>query len=214
MISMLPHRTKPRLRGVFHALAALSAIPATILLVRNALPGASTVIACCYGVALILVFGTSGLYHTPMWSLTARRRMRRLDHSMIYLLIAGSYMPFAWRLNTVPRTFVLVVTIGGAIIGFVKAHAWERAPRWLTTSFYLLLGWCMVPFFPQLYESIGGDLFSLLLLGGCCYTAGALIYWRRFPNPWPRTFGYHEVNHVVGLVGATAHYLAIWRLLT
>lgn len=133
---------------------------------------------------------------------------------MIYWLIAGSYAPFAFRLDPTPRAIILSVTLGGAVLGFLKIHLWEWAPRWITTVFYLIVGWCMVPFFPQLYERIGAELFALLVAGGVCYTLGALIYWKRYPNPWPRTFGYHETNHVVGLVGATAHYAAIWQLLT
>jgi hemolysin III len=213
-VSESPAKPKPLLRGVLHAVAALAAIPATILLILHARPGLPTAMACAYGVALILVLGVSGLYHTPMWSLTARRRMRRLDHSMIYLLILGSYAPFASALDPVPRAVVFSITSGGALIGFVKAHAWERAPRLLTTGFYVALGWCILPFISQLYARIGAQPMWLLLVGGLLYSAGALIYWSRFPNPWPRVFGYHEVNHLVGVSGAVVHYVAIWKLLT
>jgi hemolysin III len=202
------------LRGVLHASAALAAIPATLLLVARARPGLPTTMACTYGVALILVFGVSGLYHMPMWSLAARRRMRRLDHSMIYLLILGSYAPFASTLDPVPRGVVFSITIGGAVIGFVKAHAWERAPRLLTTGFYVAIGWCILPFIKQLYERIGPVAMSLLLIGGVSYSVAAVIYSTRSPNPWPRVFGYHELNHLVGLTGAVVHYVAIWSLLT
>lgn len=205
---------KPRLRGVLHVLAAVVSVPATALLVRSALPGVATQMALAYGVALFLVFGTSGLYHTPVWSLRARRRMRRLDHSMIYVMIAGSYVPFAYHLDALPRGVVMAVTLGGGLLGFIKAHAWERAPRLLTTGYYVLIGWCIVPFLPALHEEVGTRPVALLLLGGVCYTLGALIYWRRRPNPWPRTFGHHELNHLVGLGGAAAHYVAIWGLLT
>ncbi|MEY2936360.1 MAG: hypothetical protein RL033_7109 [Pseudomonadota bacterium] len=205
---------KPKLRGVLHAVAAAIAVPAGTVLAIHARAGVPTTLAIGYAIALVLVFGTSGLYHTPLWPLTMRRRLRRLDHSMIYLLIAGSYAPFAYHLNPAPRAFVLSLTLGGAVIGFVKAHAWEKAPRLLTTGFYVLLGWCIAPFLPQLAGRIGGGWVGLLLLGGAFYTGGAVIYWLRRPNPWPKTFGYHEVNHLVGLPGAIAHYIAIWHLLT
>ncbi len=205
---------KPRLRGILHAAAAVIAVPAAIHLVRRASPGMHTKVAVLYGMSLFLVFATSGIYHTPMWSLTARRRLRRLDHSMIYVMIAGSYLPFAFRLDEVPRAIVLALTLGGGLIGFVKAHAWEHAPRMLTTGFYVLIGWCILPFLPQLYFRVGVRPVGLLLLGGLFYTLAALIYWRKRPNPWPRTFGHHEVNHLVGLGGAVAHYVAIWDLLT
>jgi hemolysin III len=205
---------KPKLRGVLHAVAALITVPASVRLVMSAAPGEHTAMAIAYGISLFLVFGTSGLYHTPMWSLAARRRLRRLDHSMIYLLIAGSHVPFACQLDPMARNLVLSLTIGGGIVGFVKAHAWERAPRLLTTGYYVLIGWCIVPFLPQLYRNAGMGAVLLLLGGGLCYTIAAAIYWRRWPNPWPRTFGHHEVNHLVGLGGATLHYIAIWNLLT
>jgi hemolysin III len=202
------------LRGMLHALAALAALPATAMLVSRARSGTATVMALTYGLSLILVFGVSGLYHTPMWSLAARRRMRRLDHSTIYLLIAGSYAPFAATLDPVPRGVVFTITIGGAVIGLFKAHAWEHAPRLLTTGFYVVIGWCVAPFLPQLYQRIGAQPLILLLLGGIMYSAGAVVYGTRFPNPWPRVFGYHEVNHLLGVSGAVMHYIAIWMLLT
>jgi hemolysin III len=104
--------------------------------------------------------------------------------------------------------------MGGGAIGFIKAHAWESAPRFLTTGVYVLIGWCIAPFIPQLYARIGGAPICLLLVGGVLYTGGALVYWSRFPNPWPHTFGYHELNHLLGIAGATFHYVAIWSLLT
>jgi hemolysin III len=207
-------KPKPKLRGALHALLALLAVPATLLLSVHARPGTPTKLALAYGLALILVFGTSGLYHLPLWPMATRRRLRRLDHSMIYVLIAGSYAPFADRLEPVPRAIVLSIAVGGALIGFVKAHAWERAPRLLTTGFYVLIGWCILPLLPQLYHRIGAQGVGLLLIGGLFYTGAAIVYWLRRPNPWPRTFGYHEVNHAIGVFGAIAHYIAIWHLLT
>lgn len=205
---------KPKLRGVLHVGAAFLAIPATALLVLYARAGITTLLASIYGLALILVLGTSGLFHTPNWSLAARRRMQRLDHSMIYVLIAGSYAPFAYHLESVPRSVVLSISIGGGLMGWIKVHTWPRAPRAVTSAIYVLIGWCMTPYFPELYARVGPSAMGLLLLGGLFYTGGALIYWIRLPNPWPRTFGYHEVNHLLGLVGACCHYVAIWSLLT
>jgi hemolysin III len=199
---------------VLHVAAAFLAIPATTLLVLRARGGSATTLALIYGAALILALGTSGLFHTPNWSLAARRRLQRLDHSMIYVLIAGSYAPFAYTLETLPCGVVLSISIGGGLLGWLKVHFWPRAPRLVTSAIYVLIGWCMAPFFPELYASIGLAGMALLLVGGVFYTGGALIYWIRLPNPWPRTFGYHEVNHLLGLVGATCHFIAIWSLLT
>jgi hemolysin III len=213
-ISGFPSKPKPKLRGVLHAIVALAALPASAVLDLRARPGAPTTLALAYGVSLLLVFGTSGLYHLPMWPLATRRRMRRLDHSMIYVLIAGSYAPFVQHLDPLPRAVVLSISIGGGLLGFLKAHAWESAPRLLTTAFYVVIGWCIAPFLPQIYGRIGPTGIGLLLGGGLLYTAGALVYWTRRPNPWPRVFGYHEVNHLLGVIGAVAHYVAIWKLLT
>ena len=199
---------------MLHSGAALLAIPATTVLVSSARVGTPRVLALIYGVALVLVFLTSGLFHTPSWSQAAWRRLQRLDHSMIYVLIASSYAPFAYHLDEAPRKLVLSVSIGGGLLGWLKVHAWPRAPRLVTSGIYLLIGWCIAPYFPELYASIGLGSTCLLLIGGIFYTCGALIYWLRLPNPWPRTFGYHEVNHLLGIVGATCHYLAIWSLLT
>ena len=199
---------------MLHSGAALAAIPATTLLVSYARVGTPTTLALIYGVALVLVFLTSGLFHTPSWSLSAWRRLQRLDHSMIYVLIASSYAPFAYHLDETPRKLVLSIAIGGGLLGWLKVHAWPRAPRLVTSGIYLLIGWCMAPYFPELYARIGVGSTCLLLIGGLFYTGGALIYWLRLPNPWPRTFGYHEVNHSLGIVGATCHYLAIWSILT
>ncbi|HTV17693.1 MAG TPA: hemolysin III family protein [Polyangiaceae bacterium] len=212
-VSSVPE-AKPQLRGVLHVGAALAAIPATAVLAVYARVGTATTLACIYGISLVLVLGTSGLFHTPNWSIAARRRMQRLDHSMIYVLIASSYAPFAFRLESLPRNVVLAISIGGGLLGWVKVHAWPRAPRHVTSAIYVLIGWCMAPYFPELYASIGLHSTCLLLIGGVFYTCGALIYWLRVPNPWPRTFGYHEVNHLFGLVGAVCHYIAIWSLLT
>lgn len=199
---------------MLHSGAAVAAIPATTLLASCARVGTPTTLAVIYGVALVLVFLTSGLFHTPSWSLAAWRRLQRLDHSMIYVLIASSYAPFAYHLDEAPRKLVLSIAIGGGLLGWLKVHAWPRAPRLVTSGIYLLIGWCMAPYFPDLYARIGVGSTCLLLLGGLFYTGGALIYWLRLPDPWPRTFGYHEVNHALGIVGATCHYLAIWSLLT
>ena len=199
---------------MLHSLAALAAIPATSLLVFHARVGTATTLALIYGVALVLVFVTSGLFHTPSWSQAAWRRMQRLDHSMIYVLIASSSAPFAFHLEAEPRQVILSISIGGGLLGWLKAHIWPRAPRLVTSGIYLLIGWCMAPYFPELYAKNGLASTCLLLIGGLFYSAGALIYWLRLPDPWPRIFGYHEVNHLLGLVGATCHFLAIWSLLT
>ena len=161
----------PRLRCVLNVWAAMLAGPATVLLVLYARSGTPTLLALSYGIALILVLGTSGLFHTPNWSRVAWHRLQRLDHSMIYVLIAGSYAPFAYRLDAVPRSVVLSIAIGGGLLGWLKVHLWPRAPRLVTSIVYVLIGWCMAPFFPELYANIGLWATCLLVVGGVFYTA-------------------------------------------
>ena len=202
--------------GIVHALALLAGLIAFPLLLFHGLQnaGAGTFVALTvYAAGFFLMWGFSLAYNmTPPSAL--KWLLRRFDHSMIYVLIASSYAPFAYHLDEAPRKLVLSIAIGGGLLGWLKAHAWPRAPRLVTSGIYLLIGWCMAPYFPELYASIGLKTLGLLLVGGLFYTGGALIYWLRLPDPWPRTFGYHEVNHALGIVGATCHFLAIWSLLT
>jgi hemolysin III len=201
---------KPRLRGVIHQWSFFVALVAGVVLVVLAPPGRATAAAAVYAAALAGLLGTSALYHRVTWRPTARAWMRRLDHSMIFVLIAGTYTPFAVLVLTGPtRTVVLVGVWAGALAGIVFCMVWIRAPNWLSAASYVALGWFAVVAFPQIFQHAGAGAGVLLLAGGAAYTAGAVVYARQRPDPSPAIFGYHEVFHVLVVVAALTHFVAV-----
>lgn len=165
-----------------------------------------------YGATVLGLFGVSALYHRRNWlSKRARTLMKRLDHSMIFLFIAGTYTPFA-LLAMQPATgnIVLAVVWGGALAGVALKMAWPHAPRWLGVPIYIALGWVAVFVLPDLLHHAGVAALVLLLVGGAFYTAGAVFYGTKWPNPWPKVFGYHEFFHAATVLAAVCHYIAIW----
>jgi hemolysin III len=203
-------RGKPRLRGVFHQYAFFVSLASGTLLVVLATTTRASVAAAIYAASVSALFGVSALYHRITWTTTARRRMRRLDHAMIFLLIAGTYTPVGLLvLHGTLATVVLAVVWGGAVAGIVLELAWTSAPRWLGGTVYLALGWVAVVATPQLFARLGVPGGLLIVAGGLAYTAGAAIYALRRPDPAPAVFGYHEVFHLLVIAGVTAHFLAI-----
>jgi hemolysin III len=205
---------KPRLRGWLHAYAAVLSVFTGAVLVavaaslRGSSAGSTTAV---YATTVTLLFGTSALYHRLNWNPRGRAVMKRLDHAMIFVFIAGSYTPIA--VLTLPRTdaiAVLVVVWTGALFGVVLQTAWPRAPRWVTVPCYLALGWVAVFVFPDLLHNAGVAAFVLIAVGGLIYTLGAIVYGLKRPDPWPGTFGFHEIFHLCTLVAASCHYIAIW----
>ncbi|MGN6606263.1 MAG: PAQR family membrane homeostasis protein TrhA [Jatrophihabitans sp.] len=205
---------KPRLRGWLHAYAALvSLITGTALVaVSAAVKGGSSALSTgIYAATVTLLFGTSALYHRLNWSEPRRRLMKRLDHSMIFVFIAGTYTPIAAL--TLPRDAaiaVLVAVWAGALIGVGLQITWPGAPRWLSAPCYVALGWVAAFVMPDLLQHAGVAAFTLIALGGVIYTIGAVVYALKKPNPWPGTFGFHEVFHACTLLAALCHYVAIW----
>jgi hemolysin III len=205
---------KPRLRGWLHAYAAAASIITGAALVavaaagRGGPAGATTSV---YAATVTLLFGTSALYHRLNWGPRGRAIMKRLDHSMIFVFIAGTYTPIAAL--TLARTAaltVLAVVWTGALFGVVLQTAWPHAPAWLAVPCYIALGWMAIFVFPDLLRNGGVAAFVLLAAGGVIYTLGALVYAMKRPDPWPGTFGFHEVFHACTLLAALCHYLAIW----
>jgi hemolysin III len=203
-------RVKPRLRGVFHQYAFFVSLVGGILLVLLAPTTRASVAAAIYAASVSALFGVSALYHRVTWTTPARRRMRQLDHSMIFLLIAGTYTPVGLLvLQGTLATVVLAVVWGGAIVGIVLELAWTGAPRWLGGTVYLALGWVAVVAMPQLFARLGVAGGLLILAGGLVYSAGVAVYALRRPDPAPAVFGYHEVFHLLVIAGVAAHFLAI-----
>jgi hemolysin III len=206
-VSSIP---KPLLRGVIHQWGFFAAVIGTGLLLALA-PGGRAVVACAiYGLTLCGLLGTSALYHRVTWDERRRRVMRRLDHSMIFLLIAGTYTPFSLLVFSEPlATTILVVAWGGALAGVAMTVLWIDAPKPLLAGVCVALGWVALAGLPQMLDRLGGAAVALVAAGGALYSAGAACYAFKRPNPWPRVFGYHEVFHVLVLAAALCHYLAI-----
>ena len=202
---------KPRLRGVSHEWAFFVSLVLGTGLILAADTTKSTLAVAIYAVSLSALFGTSALYHRVNWKRPgARRWMRRLDHSMIFLLIAGTYTPFALLvLNGTLSTAILIAVWAGALAGTIVEMIWIEAPKWVTAIIYLTLGWVAVVAFPELWSDLGVAGTLLVAAGGLLYTVGAVVYATQRPNPYPAVFGYHEVFHALTIAAAAAQFAAI-----
>jgi hemolysin III len=202
---------KPRLRGVSHQWAFYFSLVAGLALVIAAPGGRPTLAAAIYAVSVAALFGTSALYHRVTWaSQNARRWMRRLDHSMIFLLIAGTYTPFALLvLDGTLAVVILAVVWAGALGGIVLKLVWIDAPKPLVAMLYVMLGWVALAVFPELLDGLGVTSTALVAGGGILYTAGAIVYALGRPNPAPTVFGYHEIFHALVIAAAALQYAVI-----
>jgi hemolysin III len=207
---------KPRLRGVVHQWACAGSVPLGLALVVFAGTTSARIALGVYSLSLVGLFGVSALYHRVHWrSLTARAWMRRLDHSMIFVMIAGSYTPFAVLVLRGPLAIVLLVAVwAGALLGVSFNLAWSDAPTWLRAALYVVLGWAALAALPQLGAALGIGGMLLLVLGGILYTLGAVIYALRRPDPAPAVFGYHEIFHILVIAAAALQcaVIAFWIL--
>ncbi len=202
---------KPKLRGVSHEWAFFLSLGfGTALIVFAETPKATLAVGI-YAISLSALFGTSALYHRVNWTRPdVRQWMRRLDHSMIFFLIAGTYTPFALLvLNGTLAMAILAVVWIGAIAGAIVEMIWIDHPKWASALIYLSLGWVAVAAFPELWSSMGPGGTLLVAAGGLLYTAGAVVYAIQRPNPSPTIFGYHEVFHLLVIAAAVAHFSAV-----
>jgi len=186
-------------------------VGAGIVLVATAPTQEGRVTSAIFATTAALLFGTSALLHRGSWSPRVEGLLRRMDHSNIYLIIAGTYTPFA-VLALPPdegRTLLLIVWIG-ALAGVVFRVFWVGAPRWLYTTLYVVIGWVAVIYLPELIDGAGVTAVVLLLVGGVFYSLGAVVYGIKRPNPWPEWFGFHEVFHSLTIAAFAAHYVAVW----
>jgi hemolysin III len=214
--ALKPGGIKPRLRGVSHQWAFFVSVVTGVALVLAAPSGRATAAAAIYAVSVAGLFGASALYHRINWSTVgARRWMRRLDHSMIFLLIAGTYTPFAvLALDGPLATAILIVVWAAALGGIVLKLAWIDAPKWLIALIYVAIGWVALAAFPQLLSKLGVTATAMVAAGGLLYTAGAIVYARQRPDPVPTVFGYHEIFHALVILAAALQYavVAFWVL--
>jgi hemolysin III len=202
-------RVKPKLRGRFHELGFYAAVGLGIPLVATAEAGKARIAAIVFATCVAGCFGASALYHRPTWQPRARALLARVDHAGVYLLIAGTYTPFG--LLVLSRGWaipVLSIVWGGALAAILLKLFWLRSPKWVSSAIGLALGWIGVAAISQLLKLDAGGI-ALVLAGGLLYTAGAIVYARRRPDPVPAVFGYHELFHVLTLGAAGCQYAAI-----
>jgi hemolysin III len=195
---------------VVHQWSFFVALAAGAGLVVWAPAGRATAATAVYAAALTGLLGTSALYHRVSWRPRMRSWLRRLDHSMIFVLIAGTYTPFAVLVLDEPLNVVVFAGVWvGAAAGIVFTLLWSDAPKWLTAAAYVALGWFSIVAMPEITKRAGPGALALLAAGGLAYTAGAVVYARRRPDPRPATFGYHEIFHVLVVFAAAAHFAAV-----
>ena len=206
---------KPLLRGVLHQgafFAALAVAPVLIVLADGTRAKAASGV---FAASVALCFGASALYHRVTWAPNARLWMRRVDHAGVYLLIAGTYTPVSLLvLSGAWRPTILAIVWGGATAAIVLKFAWVAAPKWLAVAIGIALGWVAVVALPQLVTRVEASAVTLLIVGGLAYTAGALIYARRRPDPVPSVFGYHELFHALTIFAVACQYTAIALIVT
>jgi hemolysin III len=204
-------RSKPRLRGVSHEWAFFVSLVAGAGLVVAAPTARATAMAAIYAASLSALLGVSALYHRVNWRRPEIRRwMRRLDHSMIFLLIAGTVTPFAVLvLKGALGDALLIAVWAGAAAGIIVEMVWVEAPKWVAVIVYLAVGWIGALGFPAIVVEAGLGAGVLIAVGGILYTAGAIIYARQRPDPNPAVFGYHEIFHALVLAAAASHFAAV-----
>jgi hemolysin III len=201
---------RPLLRGVFHQVAFSASLVVGTLLIVGADGARRHVAAAVFAGSVATCFGASALYHRITWTPRLRLWMRRLDHAGIYVLISGTYTPIGlivlagdWRWT------VLALVWAGTAIAIVLRFSWSSAPKWIAAAIALALGWISIVALPQIVTRLDPAAVGLLLAGGLAYTAGAIVYVRRRPDPAPRIFGYHELFHALTILAVACQYVAI-----
>lgn len=205
-----PPKKKPLLRGVSHEIGAYLAAIAAVALVIVAPTGTAAWGAGIYGASLVALLGISALYHRPTWTPRARQRMRKLDHSAIFILIAGTYTPLCLLvLGPSDGLLLLVLVWAGACLGICQSLFWASAPKPLVAGLCVALGWLAVWHWRAFAAGLSASALILMGVGGVLYTSGAVIYALRRPDPFPRVFGYHEIFHILVVAAAVCHFIAV-----
>jgi hemolysin III len=201
---------KPKLRGWIHAGTFPLAVAAGIVLVALAGDTKARIACGVFALTAAMLFGTSGVYHRGNWGPRGEAVLRRLDHANIFLIIAGTYTPFAVILLGGHGGETLLWIVWTAALGGIAFRIlWVGAPRWLYTPIYLALGWVAVFYIPEIYDTGGAAVVTLLAIGGLLYSVGAVVYALKRPNPSPRWFGFHEIFHALTLGAWVVHYIAV-----
>jgi hemolysin III len=205
-----PAAVKPLLRGVLHQAAFVVSLAVGPLLIIDAEGTRARLASAVFAASVAACFGASALYHRVTWTPNVRLWMRRVDHAGVYLLIAGTYTPVSLLvLRGAWRPVILAIVWTGAAAAIVLKFVWVAAPKWLAAAIGIALGWVAVVALPQLISRLDALESSLLIAGGLAYTAGAVVYARRRPDPFPAVFGYHELFHALTIVAVVCQYVAI-----
>ncbi|HEU4543284.1 MAG TPA: hemolysin III family protein [Jiangellaceae bacterium] len=201
----------PKLRGWLHAGIFPVAVVAGVVFVAVAPTTAARVSGSVYTATAALLFGTSALYHRGHWSPRLRAILRRFDHANIFLIIAGTYTPFTILILDGRDARILLTLVWiGAVTGVLFRVFWLSAPRWLYVPIYLGLGWAATFWLPSFGSRGGAAVLTLIIIGGLLYSAGAVVYGLKRPDPSPRWFGYHEIFHACTLAGFLTHHVGVW----
>lgn len=201
---------RPLLRGVSHQYAFFASLATGTLLVTSTRSSVATAAAAIFAATVAGMFGASALFHRVNWSVTAARWMRCVDHTGIFLVLGGSYMPYALLVLSGPvRVIVVTLVWVGVVAAIGLRFAWASAPGWLTATLGVTLGWVSLIALPQLIEHVSPLGLGLLGAGGLLYTAGAIVYAIRRPNPFPAVFGFHEVFHALVIAAVACQYASV-----
>ncbi|MFD1494218.1 MULTISPECIES: PAQR family membrane homeostasis protein TrhA [Microbacterium] len=199
---------KPTWRGWIHAATFPIAVVAGVVLISLAQGAPAKWASAVFMVTSMMLFGSSALYHRFNWKPRTLAVLKRIDHANIMLLIAGTYTPLAVLALPTQKTIILLSVVwGGAIVGILFRVFWLHAPRWLYVALYLALGWAAVMYLFDLFDA-NATMMTLVLIGGLLYTAGAVVYALKRPNPWPGHFGFHEIFHVCTVLAFLCHWAA------
>lgn len=206
---------KPLLRGYLHQEAFFIALGACILLIAKSSQSLTLVAAIIYSLGLLMMLGVSAIYHRIHWQPKPRALMKRLDHSAIFIQIAGTFTPICLlALNETDGIFLLKVIWTAAVAGILQSIFWVKAPKFVTAIFYVIMGWIALPYVSEMGKALGTTRISLLIAGGIVYTVGSLFYATKRPRMAPLVFGYHELFHLFTIIGAILHFAVIYQLIT
>ncbi len=213
--SRIEPKPKPLLRGVSHQIAFFVAVVASALLVRSAHTHRGAIASGIFGASLAVLLGTSALYHRIDWQPAARARMRRLDHAAIFLLIAGGYTPLLWLVPVAGGGHGALLAVWlGALVGIAKSVFWIGSPKWVTPVISLAVGWMLLGPVLARTPSLSALSVACIVMSGALYSAGAIVYALKRPDPFPRVFGYHEVFHALVILASVALFVHVALLVT
>ncbi len=205
---------KPILRGYIHQAAFFMTLGAGTLLIAKSTQPTSTMASFIYVAGLLILFGVSATYHIPYWDTKPRALLKRIDHSAIFIFIASTFTPIC--LLALPEASgrqLLIIIWSVAVLGVNQAIFWPKAPRWLTATMYVVMGWLALPYVGELKQTLGTVKIIFIIVGGVVYTVGAVFYALKKPNFKPGFFGYHELFHLLTIIGAFLHFVVIYQLI-